>query len=308
MKNTGYVALTLLLTACGGAKANETADTTAQPAGDVVAECEASAEVAKKEAALFRDVTPSNLDSAIAAYNGMQRSLERWSAEDAPCAREGASVTDRMAVQQEVEKELAAAQAEGTAKLVRHLEPNVDAARDFLDVVFASGRAPSDTVLDAAHSVDRRYRERLMTKFREAKAYGQLDDALQTTCIFAETEIDPQVEAITENFKSIFEGKRTEVHAVCRLPLPANKYGGDAQGKLMVVLDDDADLNNGTIYEGDLGAPEKWNETRYFKARFDIPQGPAARKDAGVYYVTMKAQRPQMGNETLVSNRFYWHR
>ena len=310
MKKTGYVSLfALSLAACsGGSGATKPTDVTAEPAGDIVAECNAAAEVAKKEAELYRAVDPSTLDAARAAYSGFQRTIERWKADDAPCAREGASVTDRMATLQEVEKVLAAAEAEGTQKLVRHLEPNVDMARDFLDVVFASGRAPSDAVIEAAHSVDRRYRERLMTKFGESEKYAQLDDALATTCVFGEAAIDPQAEKITQNFKSIFAGDRTEVHALCRLPLPASKYGGDAQGKLFVVLDDDTDLSNGTVYEGDLGTPEQWKETQYFKARFDIPQGPPSRGDAGVYYVTMKVQRPQMGDETPVSNRFYWHR
>lgn len=303
-----WLILTVAAAACSGAEASKTPDPEMGGA-DVVAQCNAAAEVAKKEADLYRNVTPSSLDAATAAYEGFHKTITKWEAEDAPCAREGADVTARVATQQEVSKVLAEAESEGTAKLIRHLEPNVDMARDFLKVVFASGRKPSDTVIDAATSVDRRYRERLMTKFNETKKLGQLDDKLATTCIFGDMEIDPKVEPIRDNFKSIFSGK-TEVNVLCRLPLTADKYGGDPGGKFVLVLDEDDDPNNGTVAEVDLGAPEKWSTSQYFKGRFTMPQGKAfdTKADAGYYHVWLTARRPKMGDESPAHNWFYWHR
>lgn len=278
----------------------------AAAADDVVAECERAARKAAAEADLFANVTPSTLEASSAAYAGFLDTLATWEDEDSPCKREGAEVTERMAVSQDVSKKLIEAEKSGTSKLIRHLEPNVDMAMEFLKIVFDAGRPPSTEVLDAAHSVDRRYRERLMVKFREHEKYGQMGE-LETTCIFSKEEIDPTQKEITENFVHIFQG-RSEVHALCRSPLAAEKYGGDPDGKLVIILDDDADPNNGIVYEGDLGTAEQWKTSQYFRGRFEVPQGEPAKHDAGYYTVRLKAKRPAMGDEDLASGHFYWHR
>lgn len=299
-------ALFAAATACSGgdAKPDEQATDTSP---SVLAECQAQADVANKQAEMFANVSTGSRDAMEAAYLDFQRVLERWEAEDAPCAREGADVTARMTIQQETTRALADAATRGTEKMIRFLEPNTDEARELLKTIFAHGRKQSDAVIGAATAVDRNYRQRLLTYFRESKKYGQLDEELKTTCVFGEAQIDPNAEEITENFKTVFQGKRT-VHALCRIPLPANKFAGDDDGQLVIVLDDDDDPSNGVLHEGKLGTPEEWKSTQWFSGRFTMPQGPAAQKDAGVYYVRIKAARPTLGDEDLVHSWFYWHR
>ena len=183
-----------------------------------------------------------------------------------------------------------------------------DEARAFMKVVFADGEQLSDDVLNSAVDVDRRYRERLLTKFKETGKYGQLDDGLATTCIFGDAKIDPNADSgITENFKTVFTGTG-EVHALCRIPAPAEKYGGDPNGQVTIVIDDDDDTANGVVHRGELGPPEKWGSTQWFSGRFSMPQGKYATKDSGYYRVFIEVVRPEMGDEKLVENSFYWHR
>jgi hypothetical protein len=305
MKKPITCALALLLCACSGSE-KKADDQPTEQAGDIVAQCNQAADAAAKQADMFANLTPGDIDIALAAYTDFQRVITRWEAENNPCAAEGADVTARMTRQKEVDQKLADAEAKGTATLADFLSGDVDASRKFLEAVFDAGRQPSNPVLEVAHTVDRRYRERLLAKFRETGKYGKLGE-LETTCIFATGEIDPNAEQITDNFQTIFKGK-DDVHALCRSPLPANKYGGDDAGKLVVILDDDDDPSNGVINEGDLGPIEKWGSTQWFSARFSMPQGKPAKADAGHYHVWLRAKRPQMGDEALADNVFFWHR
>lgn len=298
--------LVLIAAGCSGNEAKP--DDKPQDSGtNVLAECQAQAEVANKQAEMFSNVSTGSRSAMEGAYVDFQRVLDRWEAEDSPCAREGAAVTDRMAIQQKTSAALADAETKGTEKMIRFLEPNTDEARELLKTIFARGRKQTDAVIDAATAVDRNYRKRLLTYFRENKKYGQLDKDMKTTCVFGEAPIDPNAEEITENFKSVFRGA-LEVNALCRIPLPANKFAGDPDGKLVIVLDDDDDPSNGVLHEGDLGTPEKWGTTQWFSGRFSIPQGPSAQKESGFFHVWIKAVRPAMGDEDLVDNWFYWYR
>jgi hypothetical protein len=306
MKKSITCALALSLFACSGGDKKADEQPTGDESGGVVAQCDKEAEVALKQAEMFANVTPGSIDAATAAYVDYQRVVERWQSEDNPCAAEGPDVTARMTKQKEVDKALVEAEAEGTAKLADFLSGDVDASRTFLKTVFGAGRQPSNPVLEVAHSVDRRYRERLLVKFRETEKYGQLGE-LETTCVFGTAEIDPNAEEITENFQAIFKCT-DDVHALCRSPLPANKYGGDEAGTLVLILDDDDDPSNGVINEGDLGPIEKWGSTQWFSGRFSMPQGEPAKADAGYYHVWLKAKRPNMGDEVLADNVFFWHR
>lgn len=306
MKKPITFAISLLLCACSGSDKKSDEQPTEDQTAGVVARCESEAEVALKQAEMFADQTPGNIDTALASYVDYQRVIADWQADDNPCAAEGPQVTNRMAKQKEVDKALAEAEGKGTATLADFLSGDVDASRKFLQTVFGAGRQPSDEVLEVAHTVDRKYRQRLLTKFKETGKYGELGE-LETTCIFGTAEIDPNAEQITENFQGIFKGKN-DVHALCRSPLPASKYAGDDNGKLVVILDDDDDPANGVINEGDLGPIEKWGSTQWFSARFSMPQGEPAKADAGYYHVWLKADRPEMGDEVLADNVFFWHR
>ncbi len=291
---------------CGGGEAKPDATPTEGEAS-LLAQCEAQAAVANKQAEMFANVSTGSREAMEGSFVDFVRIVEQWEAPDAPCAREGASVTDRMTVQQATSAALASAETKGTEKMIRFLEPNTDEARELLKTIFAKGRKQSDAVIDAATAIDRNYRGRLLASFREHKKYGQLDDKLKTTCVFGEAAIDPNAEKITENFMSVFHGKTT-VHALCRIPLPANKFAGDPDGQMVIVLDDDSDPSNGVLHEGKLGTPEEWKATQWFSGRFSIPQGAAAQMNSGYYTVSIKAARPAMGDEMLVQNWFYWHR
>ena len=301
-----WLFVTLFAAACSGGDAKPDEKPDGDTSGGVLAECKAQSDVANKQAQMFANVSTGSRVAMEAAYTDFQRVLSQWEAEDAPCAREGASVTDRMTIQQQTTTALADAETKGTEKMIRFLEPNTDEARELLKTIFASGRKQTDAVIDAATAIDRKYRDRLLGAFREHKKYGQLDDKMKTTCVFNESEIDPN-EEITGNFRSNFQGAMT-VHALCRIPLPANKFAGDDQGQMVIVLDDDADPANGVLHEGKLGSPEEWKATQWFSGRFTIPQGPGAQTDSGYYYVWIKVVRPTMGDETLVHNWFYWHK
>lgn len=293
--------------ACSGGDAKPDAKPEESGTMDVLAECQAQAGVANKQAELFANVSTGSRMAMEAAYVDFVRIVEKWEAKDAPCAREGASVTDRMTIQQQTSAALTDAETKGTEKMIRFLEPNTDEARELLKTIFANGRTQSDAVIEAATTIDRNYRKRLLTFFRENKKYGQLDDKMKTTCVFGDAAIDPNATEITENFRSLFRGALT-VHALCRIPLPADKFAGDPDGQFVIVLDDDDDPANGVLHEGKLGSPEEWKSTQWFSGRFSIPQGPSAQKESGYYTVWIKAARPAMGDETLVGNSFYWYR
>ena len=301
------LAAAILLTACGGSEKKPDSDATEQTTGDVVAQCNAHAAEAEAAATAFQTAPTGSRASMEAMYLEFIKVRASWEAEDAPCAREGAAVTDRMTIQKQTAAKLSEAEAKGTSTMIDFLSGNVDEARELLKTIFAQGRKQHETTLEAADRIDRAYRNRLQAAFKESKKLGQVADD-QTTCVFGdEGKIDPNAEEMYRNFKSVFSGATT-VHAVCRIPLPAEKFGGDEGAKMVIVLDDDMDPSNGTIYEGDLGTPEQWGSTQWFSGRFEVPQGPAAQKDAGYYVVRVKAQRPTMGDEDLVHNWFYWHR
>lgn len=297
--------LALLLTAaCSGGDAKpDPTPTTA----DQLAECQAQAAIADKQAELFANVSTGSVEAMQAAYTDFVRIARAWEADDAPCVREGSNVTERMAIQRATKQKLSEAETAGTTKMVKFLEPNTDGARELLKTIFASGRTLNDTVIDAVVAIDRNYRQRLLTYFKESGKYGQLGAPEQTTCIFGDAEIDPNAEEITENFRSTFKGGTT-VHALCRIPIPAENFAGDDAGQMVLVLDDDDDPSNGTLHEAKLGTPEQWGTSQLFKGRFSMPQGAAAQADAAYFTVHVVAKRPTLGDEWLVSNHFYWYR
>lgn len=296
-----------MLAACSGGETKPDDQPDEATKVSLLEQCQKEAAVAKKQAELFANVTTGSRETMEAAYTDYRRVMERWDAEGSACQQDGASVTDRMVLQKDTSKALSDAYSTGTTKMIKFLEPNTDEARELLKMVFASGRAQNDDVFEAANAIDINYRKRLHATFLETKKYGQLRDELKTTCVFGPDKIDPNAEEITLNFRSNFRGRMT-VHALCRIPLPAKEYGGDPDGQLVMVLDDDDDPSNGVLHEGKLGTPEEWKTTQWFSGTFQVPQGPTAQKDAGYYYVWIKAARPNMGDETLVHNWFYWHK
>ncbi len=304
---TVFAASAMALVACGSGKAaekqvdgNETAEMS------LLQQCQMLAVETTERASLYAGVVPQSVEQATAEFGKFRKAVEAWEDEKSACRDEGADVTERMALVQGTDPAIAQAEKAGTTRLIAYLEPNVDEAREFLKLVFDAGRPLPDEVVTAAHDVDRKYRDRLMKKFGETKKLGQLDDELKTTCVFAKQELDPNAE-LTENFVSIFQGPG-DVHALCRAPLDADKYAGDPEGQMVFVLDDDADPSNGVLHEGKMGSPEEWKTSRYFKARFQVPQGDPARVDSGYYYVWLEVRRPKLGDEKLAHNWFYWHR
>lgn len=300
------IAASLALAACSGSQSTDDAQPTDATQADLLTQCTALSERTQKEANLYATMTLGGAETAEAAFLDFQRTRERWEDEDNVCARDGADVTKRMTVQQMTDAKLEQASAVGTNRILEHLAPNVDASRDFMETLFGASSTLHEDTIATAMDIDRRYRERLLTKFKETGKLGQLDDGLSTTCVFSDKKLDPNAE-ISNNFQFVFGGT-SEVHALCRIPAPADKFGGDAGGQMTIVLDDDDDPSNGVVHRGELGTPEKWGSTQWFSGRFSMPQGAHAQSDTGYYYVWIEAVRPELGNESLVHNHFYWHR
>ncbi len=308
MKKRTLVALSLCIGCSGAPEVDDVAKDGVNNATSSVndlAACQAAATEARAKIEMLNTSNPTNGSNAAAVYRQFDAARTAWEASSAPCETEGADVMERAKLASDVNKEFKSASADYTERTARALQDKPEDAWAFIEGRFATGREISDGASEAAKDIALPLNQAKLAKFKEHKKLGKIDKEFATTCVFSNEKIDPN-QPPELNFTTVFSGK--QVHAVCRLPLPASKYAGDANGQIFLMLDNDKDLANGVVSEGNLGTVEKWKETQYFTGRFSMPQGLEAPKDKAAYYhVTVLIKRPELGDETAVQGGFVWY-
>ena len=246
-------------------------------------------------------------DLSFADYRKMASAHAAWSAENHPCTAEGPEVTERARTAGETRAMLERAEQSYVISKLDSLvaQGKLEAARELMVLRFAQGRAVESELQAASYSLSKSYAKMLNEAFEASGKSAQFEDDLKTTCIFSRTEFDPQNTPVEDHHASVFGGKGT-VYALCRLPLPASKYGGDPNGMVKLVIDTDENDANGVLAETNLGAISKYKESQYFRGRFPIPQGIGTDELSAYYHVRVKLERPEMGDESPVGNGFWW--
>jgi hypothetical protein len=301
-------ALMLLLVACGGAE--KTADKAAvkeaaQASADALpAACEDSAKLAREAiTAETAAPAPSTPSDASTRYNVLATLHKSWKAEAHPCSAPGPKVTERAQIADELIAALANAADGVVVRGVNAMKgSDLPAALALLTTRYSTGDPAGDTLRAAASDVTRAHEDQLFAAFEANKAWARTGEAAgAVTCIFGQAAFDPKAPP-TRSFNALFEGK-TDVHALCLIPLPADKWAGDPQGQVVMELR----ANGEVAAELELGPPEKWANTRYFRGRFGMPQGIKTASTAA-YSATLIMRRPKLGTESLSTGVFFWQR
>ena len=295
--------MVLALTACGSTPSTDIADEMVPPR-DLVGDCQSAK--AESTAVGAKLATVPATDTAFGDYRRFLTIRATWDDANHACEAQGTGITERARIAVDTRKTLDSDEAtyvsRATVALVQ--ADKVEAARELLMLRFQSGRKLDSDQQDAAYQMSTLYNNRLSDAFQTSKTYAEMGE-LETTCIFSRQQFDPANDQLAKHHASVFGGEG-DVHALCRLPLPASKYGGDAATRLTVVLDTDQNTSNGFVNEQDLGPVDDWKETRFFRARFSVPQG--VRRDIGsaYYHVRLKVDRTSGDDEIPVSNSFWW--
>lgn len=309
---TIFVCLSVTALACSGAP--EKSDQSAVDGSDAVSDMsepglvEACQNAATEATALVQSLENSPAsDVSFSDYRRMVSAHAKWNAENHPCTAEGPEVTERAKTAASTKKKLDVAQEVYVSSKVQELVDagKLDAARELLVLRFSQGRRVSSELQSASYAMSNAYGELLKKAFASSGQSAQFEDDLETTCIFSRTEFDPQNKPVEDHHASVFGGKGT-VYALCRLPLPAEKYAGDPNGEVKLVIDTDDDDSNGVLSETSLGKIAKYKQSRYFRGRFPVPQGIGTDELSAYFHVRIKLERPEMGNETPVGNGFWW--
>lgn len=295
MKRLVFVAI---LAGCGGQPVVEETSVTSR---SLVAECDSA--VANFDASIAEVEASATSASFVPAFSKLQELREGLQVESHPCLAEGEQVVLR---QQHADR-MRSAGLEATERVtIKALESTSDplATEAILKARFATGDSVSDAIERKAIEFSQAKNRALWEEFQKTKKYSEKEDK-QTTCIFARQEFDPQ--NMEYLFASVFDGAG-DVHALCRVPLPASRFAGDPAGTIELVLDDDSDLNNGTVAIVKLGTVEAFKETQYFRGRFNLPHAAlrTANKKSSNYTLSVRFARPSMGDEVPVSASFFW--
>jgi hypothetical protein len=311
-KNKGFAALLALATmgaACGGAEkaAEETKKAGVEgPAPDaVVAACEESAKLAR-DAIAAEAAAP---DAASAAdgkvrWETLATLLVSWRADAHPCAAPGPKVSMRAQTRDDVVGELEQAADASAARSVAALKgAELSGALSLLAARYATGEAASPALKEAASGATQANEIRLFELFEANKAWAKTGEAASAvSCVFGRAAIDPKTPPSKDIF-TLFEGK-TDVHVLCLIPLPADKWAGDPAGQVVMELSANG-AKSAAVME--LGPPEKWANTRYFRGRFGLPQG-VGNASTAAYSVSLFMRRPKLGDESLSTGSFFWHK
>jgi len=268
------------------------------------AQCEAAAQEFEARGTRLTGTAGNSTSAYVNAFKEFQTVRETLKAGH-PCQTEGPDVVARNQTFQSLKSKGAQVSEDATITALQAAGADLDATATVLKTRFASGDPPQDIVRRMATDYSQTYGNRLWAEFQNSKRYADMGEA-GTTCIFARQELDPQRE-MEKLYASIFGGPG-DVHALCRVPLPASRFSGDPNGTIEIVLDNDEDLTNGTLATVKLGSIENFKETQYFRARFALPHAQAYQDKlkSAYYHVSVRFARPEMGDEVPVSNGFFW--
>lgn len=271
-----------------------------QPSIDAVAACSK----AQREAELLVEGL-SGSNASDSTYQRFSAAYSAWEQPDHPCSMSGNEATSRASTKREVLEKFARADERYIVNAVAsHVGGmHLDDAKALLITRFNQGRDAGPEVQEAINAYSNQITSTLGAAFQESGRTAQLQDDLETTCVFSRREFDPQETRVETHFSLAFGG-HGEIHTLCRLPLPASNYGGDDAGRFFLVLSSEVD-GTGEITRVDLGPVESYDEMRYFRGRFGIPQGIGGAQSA-YFRVDVVVERPTLGNETPVSAGFWW--
>jgi hypothetical protein len=226
-----------------------------------------------------------------------------WKDSSHPCIAPGPKVTERAQLHDDLVKATAdAADAELARAAMSLRESELQGVLDLLAERYVTGLPASDDLKEAASAAARARDAALFTQFEAHKAWAKTGEAqTDVTCIFGKQAFDP-TKPPEPTFSSHIEG-RSDLHALCLIPLTADKWAGDPDGQVLMELH--ANGKHTTAME--LGPPERWTNTRYFRGRFQMPQGVGSAHTAA-YTVRITFKRPKLGDETVSSGTFLWNR
>lgn len=294
----------LLIAGCATTPSEPTDDAAESKTTDLVAQCEAAHNVFTQRQERLLATSTAAPEVFIGAINDFQ--AERETLNDShPCAAEGPAVVERNQTFKAMKTGGASTLDEATIKAVQQAATDLDATQKLLEARFATGDEPNDVLRRLASDYSRTKVNREWEAFQAASRYSDLGEA-GTTCIFGRQEFDPQQEM--EKLYTYVFGGDGDVHALCRVPLPASRFAGDPNSAVEILLDDDRDVKNGVLATVKLGTIEAFKETQFFRARFSLPDS-KLRAEGGksaYYHVSVRFARPQMGDETPVSDGFFW--
>jgi hypothetical protein len=298
----------LPLAACAAnptTKPDATSTQTASLATDaLLAACNDAAQAARVAIDAEAQAAPS-ADAAgwQARWSAMTALRDQWRQDMHPCQAPGPKTTERAQTHDDV---MAALNASADSVIVRGTTALRDAdltqAFALLRARYATGEPASDAIRESAAAVTRRMEDALMQLMQAAKAWSRTGEGTTAvTCVTARAALDPKSPP-HRDFSMLIEGTG-DVHVLCLSPLPGDKFAGDPDGQIVITLVG----NDGAPVVTSLGQPEKWTNTRYFRARFGLPQG-IGKAATAAYTVTLSVKRPKLGDEQLATGQFLWHK
>lgn len=238
-----------------------------------------------------------------ARWSAMTALRDQWALDAHPCQAPGPKTTERAQTHDDV---MAALNASADGVIVRGTtalrDTDLTQALALLRARYTTGEPASDAIRESAAAVTRRMEDALMQLMEAAKAWSRTGEGTTAvTCVTAKAALDPKSPP-NRDFSMLIEGTG-DVHVLCLSPLPGDKFAGDPDGQIVITLVG----NNGAPVTTSLGQPEKWANTRYFRARFGLPQG-VGKAATAAYSVTLSVKRPKLGDELLATGEFFWHK